>query len=113
MTEQQTAGAVLMVRPAQFGSNAETAGSNFFQRAAPAMDGGSAANAGEGMDARGRATQGAVAESNSRPAQAETAQREFDGLALALANAGVLVHQFAGQRGAALPDEVFPNNWLS
>ena len=27
--------------------------------------------------------------------------------------AGVRVHQFAGQRGAALPDEVFPNNWLS
>ena len=34
MSEQQTAGAVLMVRPEQFGSNAETAGSNFFQRAA-------------------------------------------------------------------------------
>lgn len=82
MTEQQTAGAVLMVRPAQFGSNAETAGSNFFQRAA----------------------QG---ESSQR------AQHEFDGLALALATAGVRVHQFAGQRGAALPDEVFPNNWLS
>jgi hypothetical protein len=82
MTEQQTAGAVLMVRPAQFGSNAETAGSNFFQRAA----------AGE---------------------SAQRAQHEFDGLALALANAGVRVHQFAGQRGAALPDEVFPNNWVS
>ena len=82
MTEQQTAGAVLMVRPVQFGSNAETAGSNFFQR-------------------------GAQGES------AQRAQHEFDGLALALANAGVRVHQFAGQRGAALPDEVFPNNWLS
>jgi len=117
MTEQQTAGAVLMVRPAQFGSNAETAGSNFFQRAATAMDGGSAANAGEGMDARGRATQGAVAGSNSRPSgasdAAQRAQREFDALALALTGAGVRVHQFAGQRGAALPDEVFPNNWLS
>src|SRR5689334_1700006 len=82
MTEQQTAGAVLMVRPAQFGSNAETADSNFFQRAA------------QGESAR-------------------RAQHEFDGLALALANAGVRVHQFAGQRGPALPDEVFPNNWLS
>ena len=33
-TEAQTAGAVLMIRPAHFGSNAETAGSNFFQRSA-------------------------------------------------------------------------------
>jgi len=73
-----------MIRPAQFGSNAETAGSNFFQ--------GSAAGLGDA---------------------ALRAQHEFDALALALANAGVRVHQFAGQHGAALPDEVFPNNWLS
>jgi hypothetical protein len=97
MTEQQAADAVLMVRPAQFGSNAETAGSNFFQRAATAMDGGSAANAGRIL----------------RPTASDTAQREFDALALALTSAGVRVHQFAGQRGAPLPDEVFPNNWLS
>src|SRR5262245_29158015 len=84
MSEQQTAGAVLMVRPAHFGSNAETAASNFFQRSEP---GGSAS--------------------------AKHAQREFDSLALALAGSGVRVHQFAGQRSAALPDEVFPNNWLS
>jgi hypothetical protein len=84
MSEPQTAGAVLMVRPAQFGSNAETAGSNFFQHAAP----------GESVGA-------------------QRAQSEFDALALALAGAGVRVHQFAGQRGASLPDEVFPNNWLS
>jgi hypothetical protein len=73
-----------MVRPAQFGSNAETAGSNFFQR-----------------DAQG------VSDA------AQRARHEFDALALALASAGVRVHQFAGQRGAGLPDEVFPNNWLS
>jgi nitrilase len=36
-------------------------------RATTARDGGSAANAGEGMDARGRATQGAVAGSDLRP----------------------------------------------
>jgi hypothetical protein len=82
--ELQTARAVLMVRPASFGSNAETAGSNFFQSSAPEL-----------RDAGLRA------------------QREFDALALALASAGVRVHQFAGQRSAALPDEVFPNNWLS
>jgi hypothetical protein len=84
MTERQAAGAVLMVRPAEFGSNAETAASNFFQRAA--------------KDASDTA---------------QRARHEFDALALALAGAGVRVLQFAGQRGAGLPDEVFPNNWLS
>jgi hypothetical protein len=82
--EAQTVGAVLMVRPAHFGGNDETAGSNFFQR----------------PDAH-------IADAAPR------AQREFDALALALADAGVRVHQFAGQRASALPDEVFPNNWLS
>jgi hypothetical protein len=84
MSEPQTAGAVLMVRPAHFASNAETAASNFFQHAEP-----------------------------GESASAKNAQREFDSLALALAGAGVRVHQFAGQRSAALPDEVFPNNWVS
>jgi len=84
MSEQQTAGAVLMVRPAHFGSNAETAASNFFQHAA-----------------------------SGSSDTAQRAQHEFDALALALAGAGVRVHQFAGQRDAALPDEVFPNNWLT
>jgi hypothetical protein len=82
--EAQTAGAVVMVRPAAFGSNHETAATNFFQRASPNL-----------TDAVLRA------------------QREFDALALALTRAGVRVHQFAGQRAAALPDEIFPNNWLS
>jgi hypothetical protein len=82
--EPQTAGAVLMVRPASFGSNAETAGSNFFQRSAAGV----------------------------RDAAAQ-ARREFDGLVLTLAGAGVRVHQFAGREDLALPDEVFPNNWLS
>jgi hypothetical protein len=82
--EAQTAGAVLMVRPAHFRSNEETAASNFFQRTAAGI-----------RDAALRA------------------RREFDALALALAAAGVQVHQFAGQAGAELPDEVFPNNWLS
>ncbi|MEO8467582.1 MAG: arginine deiminase-related protein [Gammaproteobacteria bacterium] len=82
--EPQTAPAVLMVRPARFGHNGETAGSNFFQRIAePAGD------------------------------SAVNALHEFDALALALGHAGVRVLQFAGQRAAALPDELFPNNWLS
>src|SRR5512147_3105249 len=77
--EPQAAPAVLMVRPARFGHNAETAGSNFFQSAA------------------------------QRPGdEAANALREFDALALALARAGVRVFAFAGQHEAALPDEVFP-----
>jgi hypothetical protein len=83
-SERQTAGAVLMVRPAHFGGNDETAASNFFQHPAAGV-----------ADA------------------ALQAQREFDALALALAAAGVRVHQFAGQRSVRLPDEVFPNNWVS
>ena len=72
-----------MIRPARFGANPETAGSNRFQR-------------------RGRPGDDAA-----------HALREFDGLAVALAAAGVRVHAFAGARDADLPDEVFPNNWVS
>jgi hypothetical protein len=82
--EAQAAGAVLMIRPRHFGANAETAGTNFFQSAA-----------------------------NHFPDSALRAQREFDALALALASAGVRVYQFNGRSTPALPDEVFPNNWVS
>jgi hypothetical protein len=82
--ESQTAPAVLMVRPAHFAANPETASSNFFQR-----------------EALGPAD------------LTDRARREFDALALALADAGVRVHEFSGLGDIALPDEVFPNNWLS
>jgi hypothetical protein len=73
-----------MVRPAQFGANPETASSNFFQ-----------------------------SKEDGEAGLAERARREFDALALRLAAAGVRVHQLAGTETAALPDEVFPNNWLT
>ena len=82
--ENQTAGAVLMIRPVRFAANPETASSNRFQASA-------------------RADRDVAA----------GAVREFDGLAVALAAAGVRVHAFAGARDADLPDEVFPNNWVS
>jgi hypothetical protein len=82
--EAQAARAVLMIRPARFASNAETAASNFFQATAPA-------------DA----------------AIATRAEREFDALASRLAAAGVRVHEFPGRADGSAPDEVFPNNWLS
>jgi hypothetical protein len=82
--EAQAAGAVLMIRPRHFGANAETAATNFFQGS-----------------------------SRGAPDSSTQAQREFDALALALASAGVRVYQFNGLAKPALPDEVFPNNWLS
>ena len=82
--EAQAAGAVLMIRPRHFGANAETAATNFFQGA-----------------------------THAAPDGAVQAQREFDALALALASAGIRVYQFDGLSKPALPDEVFPNNWLS
>jgi hypothetical protein len=80
----QTAGAVLMIRPSHFAANLETAASNRFQSSVRTD-----------RDVAARAT------------------REFDALAVALAAAGVRVHAFAGARDAELPDEVFPNNWVS
>ncbi len=80
----QTAGAVLMIRPAHFAANPDTAASNRFQ-----------ASARSNRDVAARAA------------------REFDALAVALAAAGVRVHAFAGLRDVELPDEVFPNNWVS
>ena len=82
--EAQCAGAVLMIRPRNFGANAETAATNFFQGSATHV-----------------------------PDSALRAQREFDALALALASAGIRVYQFNGLPKPALPDEVFPNNWLT
>ena len=82
--ERQAASAVLMVRPALFAGNAETAESNSFQTTA--LPG---------------------------PDVAAAAQREFDALAAKLAAAGIRVYSFEGRSAALTPDEVFPNNWLS
>jgi len=74
----------MMVRPASFGWNPETADSNRFQASAPG--GGESAAA-------------AVA--------------EFDVLVAALVEAGISVHAFADRAEPACPDAVFPNNWVS
>ena len=81
MPEQQSAAAVLMVRPACFGFNAQTADSNSFQRAGAA----------------GQAT----------------ALAEFEGVAHALREAGILVLIAADTPSPVKPDAVFPNNWVS
>jgi hypothetical protein len=83
--EAQSAAAVLMVRPASFGFNPQTADSNRFAHAA----------AGPGADVQAAAL------------------REFDGLAAALRRAGVRVVEATDSAEPAKPDAVFPNNWLS
>jgi hypothetical protein len=82
--DNQSARAVLMVRPGRFASNPETLATNRFQRPAE-----------PGVDSAARA------------------RAEFDALAAALTRRGVDVHVLAGRTDIAAPDEVFPNNWLS
>jgi hypothetical protein len=81
----QSADAVLMVRPASFGWNAQTAASNRFQPPVPV----------------------AVRDAGAR------AVAEFDALVAALAEAGVRVHACDDRAQPACPDAVFPNNWVS
>jgi hypothetical protein len=83
--ESQLASAVLMIRPARFQSNPETAESNRFQgktRATPAE-------------------------------QHATAVAEFEALKDALEAAGVRVCAFDDTPEPHTPDAIFPNNWVS
>lgn len=75
---------VLMVRPAAFGFNPETAVTNHFQQ-----------------------------KGGSEIGIAEAARREFDGLVNALATAGVSVIVMQDTPEPVKPDAVFPNNWFS
>jgi hypothetical protein len=86
--EPQSAGAVLMVRPARFAFNPQTAASNAFQSS-------SVPGAGDSGAAQ------------------ESALREFDGLAEQLARAGVAVIAAEDTPAPVKPDAVFPNNWVS
>ena len=84
VAEQQTTNAVLMIRPARFGVNAETAVSNFFQRPAVEIN------------------------------DPQTlAVREFDILVTSLRKVGVTVEVFEDTPEPWTPDAVFPNNWVS
>jgi hypothetical protein len=82
---RQTADAVLMVRPACFGWNAQTQASNRFQREVGELAG---------------------------VAQVRAA-REFDVLVGALREAGVQVFVADDAPQPQCPDAVFPNNWVS
>ena len=81
--ERQCADVVLMIRPARFGANPETADSNRFQQG------------------------GATA------AAADAAEREFDGLVSRLRGVGVEVQVADDTPDPPKPDACFPNNWVS
>jgi len=85
MSPRQCAEAVLMVRPATFGYNPETAATNRFQKQPAGAAGGEAA----------------------------AARREFDGLAGALTGDGVPVCVVEDTAEPPKTDAVFPNNWVS
>lgn len=81
---QQCAGAVLMIRPAAFEYNPETAATNMLQK-----------------------TGGAVASDH------QAALREFDYFANALRSEGIGVCVVQDTPSPPKPDAVFPNNWVS
>jgi hypothetical protein len=81
--EEQSTGAVLLVRPAAFGFNAEAAKSNVFAH--------------DAREAGGE----------------RRAQAEFDRLATKLSAGGVEVLVLEDSAEPAKPDAVFPNNWVS
>ena len=84
--ESQSAGAVLMVRPARFGCNPQTAPSNAFQANPAALAGNDLQDA---------------------------ALREFHELAEGLERGGVEVLIAPDSEQPPKPDAIFPNNWVS
>lgn len=83
--DSQTANTFLMVRPAAFGFNAQTAGNNFFQR-----------------------------DDNTGAAAIQAnALREFDEMADALRGKGIDVIVAGDTPQPHTPDSIFPNNWVT
>lgn len=83
---QQSANAVLMIRPHRFYPNPETAADNTFQQAVAASE---------------------------LPAISAAAQEEFDRAVETLRSNGVTVHVVDDTATPEKPDAVFPNNWFS
>jgi hypothetical protein len=81
--EEQSIGAVLLVRPAAFGFNAEAAQSNVFSHA------------------------------STNPDLQSKARAEFDLLQNQLVNSGIEVIVLEDKASPPKPDAVFPNNWFS
>ncbi len=83
---EQSANAVVMIRPSRFYPNPETALDNAFQQEAAA---------------------------EAPPMISAKAQIEFDRAVEALTAAGVTVHVYDDTPAPPKPDAVFPNNWFS
>lgn len=81
----QTTDTILMIRPASFGYNEETAGSNAFQKNLPQSS----------AEVSGKAVE------------------EFDGFVKDLRAAGINVIVIEDTKDPPKPDAVFPNNWFS
>jgi len=86
MSVEQTASAVLMIRPYRFYPNPETAADNAFQQSVAASE---------------------------LPEISIRAQHEFDAAVEMLREADVTVHVVDDTATPEKPDAVFPNNWLS
>lgn len=91
--ETQSCAAVLMVRPASFGFNSQTAQSNAFQRRSPIPGGTPALRASAEIHRQ--------------------ALREFDGLVRSLERSGVQTFVVEDTEEPRKPDAIFPNNWVS
>lgn len=85
LTIRQSTGRVLMVRPQNFGSNPETADSNSFQKDSDL----------------------------GKTELSQKAKSEFDTLVTELRKAGIYVLVQEESESPALPDSVFPNNWIT
>ena len=81
----QTTDTVLMIEPAAFGFNAETAASNAFQHESALTP----------------------------PLLLQQAQQEFDAMAAQLRSVGITVTVLEDTEAPSKPDAVFPNNWFS
>ena len=85
--QPQSTSRIMMIRPVQFGFNAETAESNEFQLKSFAL--------------------------NTRETAGEMAKEEFDLMIDQLEKAGVNLHIFDDNEEILKPDAVFSNNWVS
>ena len=86
MKNKQVTNTVMMIRPACFGYNSETALDNVYQK------------------------------KNSKISSSEIAEKallEFDNFVDILENAGINVIQFEDDLKSITPDSIFPNNWIS
>jgi hypothetical protein len=105
--EPQSAAAVLMVRPASFGFNPQTAVSNYFLVHPPRAGS-------HGVEATPSETSGVRKDLEAAPGEVqELALREFDALTKLLARKGVRVVVADDTAAPVRPDAIFPNNWVS